>query len=963
MTTPDELIAILNRLLDGSREETDIERLRNWGKTGDAQTVIQLVIQLGKYNTNIGEGQGIEIGDRLDTELLKEIRDLVRSQQASQSPACSSASVLDIDWHTISRNLLTQHRHLTTNQIVADRDMHRELDEMYVSLALVERRKPERQSEQARLWQDTSLSEPEYEEKQLFEHQQFLQDVLRAGKGKSQGTRIAMIGEPGAGKTTLLCKIAFWLAESSEDIPIPISLADLQERSLEDYLLQKWLKDALKVVRVMPEQEEALRSLFERGRVWLLLDGADEMTTGAYLRSPLQTIQGELTGWVGQARVILTCRLNLWDAIPNALLTQFEIYRTLPFSYGDGKTSDQVGEFITKWFKGEQLGQELRQALEQPGKERIKDLAKNPLRLALLCRTWHLWREQGGLPDTKAKLYQGFVDDFYNFYESRPNKSHVKKQQRRKLNEALGKLAKWSLDRPTARFRLRLSQIPESLAQILGDEDEEGSLLWWLVSELSWLVNIGDSAESPGDAVYTFFHPTFQEYFAALAIDDWHFFLNHFPENPSHPDASYRIFEPQWKEVFLLWLGRENVAREHKEQFIQTLVEFEDRCEKLYYYRAYFLAAAGIAEFGECSCADGLIEQLMQWKFGAANVENHNSRTPTLIKKGAELALLETHGQKVIDALIKRLNSGLYNGSSLEIALSLIQNSPGNPVAVKIIVDYLENTQKALKRSQVINLYRIKVMKHLQKFGASNPIAIAALTKLSPIQHRKMPTNSLDGLRSWFGSLFQLPTENPNDCENLLNLMAEIDMAILEKVIGELNDIDVLVGLLKKEPLLKTDIEGLGSIKALFELLGSLNNSQGDFISSLMRNINFLARNRLVEIASSSSTAVPPLMDILHSSQDRQICQEVACVLGEAASRNLDATKAVIKLLETTQDELIAEDAIYNLNKVLKSNLIAVVVEGLKSYIEEANVYEILWNCAQNMPYTNFFQAWHNQSV
>jgi predicted NACHT family NTPase len=87
----------------------------------------------------------------------------------------------------------------------------------------------------------------------------------------------------------------------------------LQERSLEDYLLQKWLKDALKVVRVMPEQEEALRSLFERGRVWLLLDGADEMTTGAYLRSPLQTIQSELTGWLGQARVILTCRLNLWD--------------------------------------------------------------------------------------------------------------------------------------------------------------------------------------------------------------------------------------------------------------------------------------------------------------------------------------------------------------------------------------------------------------------------------------------------------------------------------------------------------------------------------------------------------------------------------------------------------------------------------------------------------------------------
>lgn len=56
MTTPDELIAIFNRLLNGSREEKDIEQIWNWTKTGDAQTLIQLVIQLGKYNTNTGKG-------------------------------------------------------------------------------------------------------------------------------------------------------------------------------------------------------------------------------------------------------------------------------------------------------------------------------------------------------------------------------------------------------------------------------------------------------------------------------------------------------------------------------------------------------------------------------------------------------------------------------------------------------------------------------------------------------------------------------------------------------------------------------------------------------------------------------------------------------------------------------------------------------------------------------------------
>jgi hypothetical protein len=86
MTTPDELIAILNRLLDGSREEKDIEPFRNWTKTGEGQIVIQFVIQQGKYSTNIVNAQGIEIGDRLDTELLKEIRDLLRSPYHSAAP-------------------------------------------------------------------------------------------------------------------------------------------------------------------------------------------------------------------------------------------------------------------------------------------------------------------------------------------------------------------------------------------------------------------------------------------------------------------------------------------------------------------------------------------------------------------------------------------------------------------------------------------------------------------------------------------------------------------------------------------------------------------------------------------------------------------------------------------------------------------------------------------------------------
>jgi hypothetical protein len=119
----------------------------------------------------------------------------------------------------------------------------------------------------------------------------------------------------------------------------------------------------------------------------------------------------------------------------------------------------------------------------------------------------------------------------------------------------------------------------------------------------------------------------------------------------------------------------------------------------------------------------------------------------------------------------------------------------------------------------------------------------------------------------------------------------------------------------------------------------------------------------LIEIASGDSTAVSTLVEILCASDDRDISQGIVMVLGEAASRHIDATKAVIQLLQNTQDEIIAEDTIYFLKKIFKSDLLKVVIEALKDYIEEAEVYEIIWHCAQNMPYPDFYQAWHPTSI
>ena len=78
--------------------------------------------------------------------------------------------------------------------------------------------------------------------------------------------------------------------------------------------------------------------------MWLLLDGADEMQ--ATVGNPLAECDRQLRAGslLQQSRIVLSCRLNLWDGVSNAL-DSFDNYRTLEFSY-----PQQVEQFIGNWF-------------------------------------------------------------------------------------------------------------------------------------------------------------------------------------------------------------------------------------------------------------------------------------------------------------------------------------------------------------------------------------------------------------------------------------------------------------------------------------------------------------------------------------------------------------------------------------------------------------------------------------
>ena len=79
MTNSEELSSIIDRIAGGKHTETDIAVLRQVLSAGDNR---QATTQLGKYNVNIGQGQGIQIGDRTYLELNYEaIQALIRAIQ------------------------------------------------------------------------------------------------------------------------------------------------------------------------------------------------------------------------------------------------------------------------------------------------------------------------------------------------------------------------------------------------------------------------------------------------------------------------------------------------------------------------------------------------------------------------------------------------------------------------------------------------------------------------------------------------------------------------------------------------------------------------------------------------------------------------------------------------------------------------------------------------------------------
>lgn len=820
----------------------------------------------------------------------------------------------DLWWQWCRNSLETQQcQRLTTNPLTIGDGVTFELDEVYVPLGVVERQQAERRDTDVTPDQGSQLYESEeVDNDPLVAVEAFLAQLQQPGLTK----RIAIVGEPGAGKTTLLQKIASDLL-NRRVLPIWISLADLQGATLEQYLLNDWLKAATRKVTVSPELQVALAEQFNQGRVWLLLDAVDEMATEATLA--LANIARQLRGWIADAHIILTCRLNVWDGGKNAL-EAFTTYRSSSFSYRDAASSNQIAEFINRWFHRQPgLGKDLCTELDKPERKRIRDTVKNPLRLALLCRAWSL--SQGTLPNSKAALYQQFVETIYAWKQDRFPTGLTERYQ---LNQALGQLALSALAQPNTKFRL-----PQSLVhQVFRERSLD---LLDLALHLGWLNQVGISAAS-GEKVYAFYHPTFQEYFAAQAIADWHFFFEPAIESAASPP----IFASQWREVILLWLGRTDITPTAKVAFLRALIDFKDECGGFYDYQAYFLAAAGLAEFPEYAQTEAVITQLLNWRFGEMHeLQQTWHYYPSPIQEGARVALLQTDRTRAIASLEKFIQSTPNFFACYNAAYSLGKTfDPGNFVAVSTITRFLETLHS--------EPLRLDLSEKLSKLVPSHPLAIATLVDLI----RSTERDSLRRKAAY--ALGKLDSANAIATDTLTQL---IETAA-----------DPSVRLQAAQNLLQLDP----------------NNSVAAIAIEAHRKPPRFAKQRQAkpqaqrDPAKAIAQLEQRLATVTHAATQRRL----ACELGRIQPGHPQAIAVMLELLRSPHSTTLYRRIGEDLKQILLTEQLNQVVSTLKGYSigtaqmvdrsrsqkhssQSQECYKLLWHCAQQLPYPAFRHAWN----
>ncbi len=797
------------------------------------------------------------------------------------------------------------------------------------------------------------------------------------GVEKPKGRRIAIVGEAGTGKTLFLQHCADILLTDPRrmGLPVWISPAQLKHLSLRDYLMGPWLEQAADGHPLgLALWRTSLSEQLQSGKLWILADGMDyrygELESGVS-QGPLSSLVGSLQDWF-RINLIVACRLETSRTDAKGL-SGFERYQTSNLEY-PGDVEMAIADFLAPLSpndRPQELVQSLNQALAQGNREHLRPWLTSPIRLLLCCRFWQ--RQPGELPASSTGLYKELTD---SFYEWKAELAATSTEQRQGLAIAFGELGK--------RLLLEERKRNHSLAQsdieaVFG----KNSPLLRLALGLGWLIPRGLVVEGTWERGYSFFDRTFRDYFTALVIPEWQFFLN--------PDEQiYRIFDPDWQSVIGFWLGREDIAASEKDQFFAALLAFDDRCspENFYGKRAFQLAAIALREYPSSSHGAAIVERLWQW---SQDTEVSASPWQTMA-----IALLgQTDRAQWVHLLVQKLAETQEPESVEYLCGQLAPWGQGDTQAINTIHDLLLNQKDArhrfvlaetlglLHKNSALALSTLATelknpessenyeaaLKGLGTIAQGNPVAINAVLEalsvsLSPAQHRRTlrcleqiaPQDPLaiaslmQRLRTYpdgdfrcqvAESLEKIDPGNPTAISLLLRLLqpqesadtkkqgiyslGEISLAspaVLRALVNLLADGDIFIRWLAMSSLAKI---GVGQPVAIAALEKLIQEAQGQALSEESEWLLKEGVDALVKVDPGNPLLLKTLVYLLEHHISPQTHQESAELLGRLDPGNPSAINVLLKLLKKSQDEFIQRQAAASLGMIDPGNLTALM--------------------------------------